>query len=31
VLDMSAASVATLLENYERALGVAKTAALAVH
>jgi NADH-quinone oxidoreductase subunit M len=30
VLDMSAASVATLLENYERALSVAKTAALAV-
>jgi NADH-quinone oxidoreductase subunit M len=29
VLDMSAASVATLLENYERALSVAKTAALA--
>jgi NADH-quinone oxidoreductase subunit M len=30
VLDMSAASVATLLENYERAINVAKTAALAV-
>jgi NADH-quinone oxidoreductase subunit M len=30
VLDMSAASVAALLENYERALGAAKAAALAV-
>jgi NADH-quinone oxidoreductase subunit M len=30
VLDMSAASVAALLENYERALGTAKAAALAV-
>jgi NADH-quinone oxidoreductase subunit M len=29
VLDMSAASVAALLENYERALGAAKAAALA--
>src|SRR5262249_869676 len=29
VLDMSAASVTALLENYERALGLAKTAALA--
>jgi NADH-quinone oxidoreductase subunit M len=29
VLDMSAASVTALLENYERALGVAKAAALA--
>jgi NADH-quinone oxidoreductase subunit M len=28
VLDMSAASVAALLENYERALGLAKAAAL---
>ena len=30
VLDMSAASVATLLENYERALGAAKAAALTI-
>jgi len=30
VLDMSAASVAALLENYEKALGVAKAAALVV-
>jgi NADH-quinone oxidoreductase subunit M len=29
VLDMSAASVTALLENYERALGLAKAAALA--
>ena len=28
VLDMSAASVATLIENYGRALGAAKSAAL---
>jgi NADH-quinone oxidoreductase subunit M len=31
VLDMSAASVAQLLENYERALGVAKAATLLAH
>jgi NADH-quinone oxidoreductase subunit M len=31
VLDMSAASVTALLENYERALGLAKAAALVVH
>jgi NADH-quinone oxidoreductase subunit M len=31
VLDMSAASVAQLLENYDRALGVAKAAALLAH
>src|SRR6266498_505198 len=31
VLDMSAASVAQLLENYERAIGAAKTAALLAH
>ncbi|HEY6994392.1 MAG TPA: NADH-quinone oxidoreductase subunit M, partial [Xanthobacteraceae bacterium] len=31
VLEMSAASVAQLLENYERALGAAKSAALLVH
>jgi NADH-quinone oxidoreductase subunit M len=31
VLDMSAASVTQLLENYERALGVAKAAALLAH
>ena len=31
VLDMSAASVTALLENYERALGFAKAAALVVH
>ena len=30
VLDMSAASVAALIENYEKALGVAKAAALVV-
>jgi hypothetical protein len=30
VLDMSAASVAALLENYEKALGAAKSAALAI-
>jgi hypothetical protein len=28
---MSAASVAQLLENYERALGAAKSAALLIH
>src|SRR5712691_8821874 len=31
VLDLSAASVAQLLENYDRALGAAKTAALLAH
>jgi hypothetical protein len=31
VLDMSAASVAQLLENYNHAVAAAKTAALAVH
>src|SRR5215475_6447618 len=31
VLDLSAASVAQLLENYERAIGAAKTAALLAH
>jgi NADH-quinone oxidoreductase subunit M len=31
VLDMSAASVAQLLDNYNRALGAAKAAALLVH
>jgi NADH-quinone oxidoreductase subunit M len=31
VLEMSAASVTQLLENYERALGVAKAAALLAH
>jgi NADH-quinone oxidoreductase subunit M len=31
VLDMSAASVAQLLDNYERALGAAKAAALLMH
>jgi NADH-quinone oxidoreductase subunit M len=31
VLDMSAASVAQLIENYNHAIAAAKTAALAVH
>jgi len=31
VLDLSAASVAQLLENYQKALGAAKTAALLLH
>jgi NADH-quinone oxidoreductase subunit M len=31
VLDVSAASVAQLLENYERAIGAAKAAALLAH
>ena len=31
VLDLSAASVAQLLENYEKALGAAKAAALLAH
>jgi NADH-quinone oxidoreductase subunit M len=31
VLDFSAASVTQLLENYERALGAAKAAALLTH
>jgi len=31
VLEMSAASVTQLLENYERALGAAKAAALLIH
>jgi NADH-quinone oxidoreductase subunit M len=31
VLEMSAASVTQLLENYERALGAAKSAALLIH
>jgi NADH-quinone oxidoreductase subunit M len=31
VLDVSAASVAQLLENYDRAIGAAKAAALLVH
>jgi NADH-quinone oxidoreductase subunit M len=31
VLELSAASVAQLLENYERAIGAAKTAALLTH
>jgi NADH-quinone oxidoreductase subunit M len=31
VIELSAASVAQLLENYERAIGAAKTAALLAH
>jgi NADH-quinone oxidoreductase subunit M len=31
VIELSAASVAQLLENYERAIGAAKTAALLTH
>ena len=31
VIDLSAASVAQLLDNYERAIGAAKTAALLAH
>jgi len=31
VLDLSAASVAQLLENYDHALGAAKAAALLAH
>jgi NADH-quinone oxidoreductase subunit M len=31
VLDMSAASVAQLIDNYNHAIAAAKTAALAVH
>ena len=31
VLDLSAASVTQLLDNYERALGAAKAAALLAH